>query len=364
MLIIGCDLHTRYQQIAMLDTSTGEVVTRRLDHENGEARAFYASLQGPVRVGIEATGYTQWFERLLAEFRHELWVGDPAEIRARAVRRQKTDTRDAEHLLDLLCSDRFPRLWIPSPQERDLRQLLKHRLKLVRMRTSVVNQLRALALSQGVCRRKKLWSACGRQELERLALDPWASRRRRELLDLLDQLQPKIEELDDAVLAAAESRPEVVKLMERQPGVGPVVGLAFVLTLGPVERFRRSRQVVSYLGLNPSEHSSGGHQRLGAISKQGNEMMRWLLVEAAHSAARFDPELRRIYQRLKSRRGPQVAKVALARHLAVRLYWLLRKPTAEASTGLNKEASKKAAPPVRTPGSPVITRVDASPSIL
>ena len=363
MFIIGCDLHTRYQQIAMLDTSTGEVVTRRLQHGNGEVRAFYASLQGPVRVGIEATGATQWFERLLAEFHHELWVGDPAEIRARAVRRQKTDTRDAEHLLDLLCTDRFPRLWVPSPQERDLRQLLKHRLKLVRMRTAVRNQLHGLAMSQGLCRRKKLWSACGRLELKALTLDPWASRRRQELLDLLDHLDPKIEELNDAVLAEAEARPEVVYLMDHQPGVGPVVGLAFVLTVGRVERFPRSRQLVSYLGLNPSEHSSGGRQRLGAISKQGNEMMRWLLVEAAQVAAQYDPELRRKYQRLKLRRGAQVAKVALARQVAVRLYWGLRKATAEATTGLSNEAST-GAPPVRTPGSPANPMGDANPSLV
>src|SRR5712691_10906768 len=105
MLIIGCDLHTRYQEIAMVETATGEIVRRRLEHENGEARAFYASLAERARVGIEATGCTQWFERMLAELGHELWVGDPAEIRARAVRRQKTDRRDAEHLLDLLLAN-------------------------------------------------------------------------------------------------------------------------------------------------------------------------------------------------------------------------------------------------------------------
>jgi transposase len=363
MFIIGCDLHTRYQQIAMLDTATGEVTTRRLEHANGEARSFYASLQGPVLVGIEATGSTQWFERLLAGLKHELWVGDPAEIRARAVRRQKTDTRDAEHLLDLLRTHRFPRIWVPSPQERDLRQLLKHRMKLLGMRTSVRNQLHALAMSQGVCRKKKLWTQEGRRELKALTLDPWASQRRQALLDLLDQLDPKIEELTDAVITEAEARPPVVYLMDHQAGVGPVVGLAFVLTVGPVERFRRSRQLVSYLGLNPSEHSSGGHQRLGAISKQGNIMTRWLLVEAAQVAAQHDPELRRTYQRLKLRRGAQVAKVALARRLAVRLYGLLRKARAEATNSLHQEARTEA-PPVRMPGSPANPMGDTTPSLV
>jgi transposase len=338
MAIIGCDLHSRYQQIAMLEFPDGEIVSRRLEHQNGEAQKFYASLPRPSLVGIEATGYTQWFERMVGELGHELWVGDPAEIRARAVRRQKTDSRDAEHLLDLLLTQRFPRVWVPSPEERDLRQLLKHRDKLVGMQTSVKNQLHFLAMSQGVCRKRKLWSARGRQELEGLRLGPWAGRRRQELLQMLDYLQPQIAELEEAVQVEAERRPEVVLLM-KQKGVGPVVGLAFVLTLGPVERFANSRQVVSYLGLNPGEKSSGGHQRLGHISKQGNQMMRWLLVQAGHSASQFDPELRRRYLRLKFRRGAKIAKVALARLLAVRMYWTLRQ-------------ARAAAPPVHTPSSP------------
>ena len=349
MAIIGCDLHSRYQQIAMLEFSDGEIVTRRLEHENAEAQKFYAGLPKPSLVGIEATGYTQWFERMIAELGHELWVGHPAEIRARAIRRQKTDTRDAEHLLDLLLANRFPRIWVPTPEERDVRQLLKHRDRLVRMRTSVKNQLQFLAMSQGVCRRGKLWTRRGRAELEGLEWDGWGSRRRRELLELLDQLDPKITELNEAVAQEAAKRPDAVLLME-QPGVGAVTALAFVLTLGPVERFANSRKVVSYLGLNPREGSSGGHQRLGHISKQGNEMLRWLLGEAAQSAALCDPELRRRYQRLKFRRGGNVAKVALARRLAVRLYWTLRQARSPAS-------------PVRTPGSSARSVVEATPSI-
>jgi transposase len=323
MKIIGCDFHTRYQQIAMLDEDTGELTERRLEHENGEARAFYARLAKPARVGMEATGHAQWFERLLAEFGHELWIGHASEIRAGVVRKQKTDTRDAAHLLDLLLQKRFPRIWIPSWAERDTRQLLRHRHKLVCFWTSVKNQLHALAMSQGICRKKKLFTAKGRVELEQVSLGPWASRRREELLRMLDHLDPSIEELDRAVQEQAQNHPQAARLMTH-PGVGPVTALAFVLTLGPVERFRRSKQVVSYLGLNPCEHSSGGHQHMGSISKQGNTMMRWLLVEASQTAVRFDPELLRMYQRLKFRRGGSVAQVAVARKLAVKLYRMLR----------------------------------------
>ena len=177
MMIIGCDLHTRYQQVAMLDTSTGEMLESRLEHENGEARAFYAALMGPVRVGIEATGYTHWFEAMLAELGHELWMGDAAKIRAMVVRKQKTDARDAAHLLELLQAGRFPKIWRPSGAERDLRQLLWHRQKLVWMWGAVKNQMHALAMGEGVCRKKKLFTVKGRKELEGLALAPWASYR-------------------------------------------------------------------------------------------------------------------------------------------------------------------------------------------
>ncbi len=346
MLIIGCDFHTRYQQIAMLDESTGELTERRLDHESGEAHAFYRSLQGPVRVGIEATGPMQWFQRLLAELGHELWVGDSAKIRASDLRKQKTDERDALLILNLMLANRFPRIWVPTPAERDLRQLLWHRHKLVCLRTMLGNQLHFLAMGQGLCRKRKLFTKRGRRELGQLSLGPWASRRREELLRLLDQLEPSIAELDRAVLEEARRREDAARLMTH-PGIGPVNALAFVLTIGPVARFRRSKQIASYLGLNPSEHSSGGKRRLGAISKQGNTMVRWLLIEAAHHTVRFDPELRQDYQRLKSRRGHAVAKVAIARKLAVRMYWMLRSGADYAQL-------------VRMQGSPGATLVNAS----
>jgi len=231
MLIIGCDFHSRFQQIAMVDMETGELFKRRLEHSNGEAERFYAGLHRPVRVGMEATGYAQWFERMLAKLGHELWVGDAAEIRAAMVRKQKTDERDALHILDLLLANRFPRIWVPSPAERDVRQLLRHRHKMVCLRTSVRNQWQALAMGQGVYRKRKLWAAGGRTELEALTLDPWASRRRRELLAILDRLDPSLAELDRAVAQEAEQRPAARGLME-QPGVGPVTALMFVLTIG------------------------------------------------------------------------------------------------------------------------------------
>jgi transposase len=323
MVIIGCDYHPGFQQIAMLDTESGQVQQRRLSHKQ-EAGQFYASLRGKeVLVGIEACGYTQWFEQMLGEMGHGYQIGDAAAIRASYVRRQKTDRRDAGHLLRLLVEGRFPALWVPSAADRDLRQLIVHRHKRVQMRTRVKNQLQALALNQGLRLGWKLWTGAGLEQLRVLPLPPYAAGRRADLLRQLEEMDGEIERLDKMVGQEAGSRPAVLRLMSH-PGVGPVTALAFALTIGEAGRFQRSRQVASYLGLIPSEHSSGGKQRLGHISKQGNPLLRFLLVEAGHLAVRGDAQLRRFYGRVQHRHSTGVAKVAVARKLALRLYWMLR----------------------------------------
>jgi transposase len=331
MLIIGCDFHPGFQQVAIFDNRTGEVEEKRLQHRE-EAERFYRGLAGRVRVGMEACGYYPWFERLLQELGMELWFGDAAQVRAGVVRRQKTDRRDAEQLLRLLMEERFPRIWVPSLEVRDVRQLLVHRHKQVQARTRTKNQLQAMALSHGVQKKYKLWTQAGREELEQLPLLRYAAERRKRLLEALDGLEGTIVELDRRVGEEARQRPEAVRLMTH-PGVGPVTALAMVLTLGPAERFGSAKQVGSYLGLIPSEASSGGKQRLGRISKQGNSFLRFLLVEAGQTAARLDPQLKRFYRRLAVRKNRGVAKVAVARKLATRLYLMLREDWTYAQLG-------------------------------
>jgi len=326
MIIIGVDYHPSFQQISSLDQETGECGERRLNHSDGEAERFYRELKGrgvSVRVGMEATGYSRWFERLLAELGFEAWIGDAAKIKTKRVRKQKTDRNDAQLLLQLLLENRFPRIWVPNPENRDVRQLLWHRHRLVQMRIRIMNQLQAVAMNEGHRWKKKLFSAQGRAMLEKLSLAPWASRRRKELLELLDQLEPKTAELTAAVEQEAKKRPEVQLLMTH-PGVGPITGLAYVLVIGTPDRFPCGKQIGSYIGLIPCEDSSGGRQRLGHISKQGNALLRFLLVEASQAAVRCNPEWRRRYVHLMMRREKRIAKVAMARKLAVRLYWMWR----------------------------------------
>jgi transposase len=323
MMIIGCDFHPSWQQIAWLDTETGETGEQKLVHASGDAKSFYAQLPQPVLIGMEATGNSQWFIEWVQDLGHEIWVGDAAQIRASYVRKQKTDKRDAAHILKLVVEGRFPRLWTPDREQRDLRQLVLHRHKLVEIRSRVKNELQHLSLNKGMQRKAKLWSQAGQKLFRELPLKPWAACRREDLLGLLTMLNQQIGKLDEAVQHAADEHPQAQLLMT-QPGVGPNTALAYVLTIGDVTRFPRGKQVASYLGLIPREESSGGRQKLGAISKQGNRLVRSLLVEAAQIAVRFDPGFRKQYLHRCHQKPKGVAKVAAARKLAVRLYWMLR----------------------------------------
>jgi transposase len=244
MTLVGCDLHTRKQQVAALDTETGETHERQLLHEGSAVEEFYAALPRPVTVGIESTGYTIWFHALMHRLGHTGLVGDAAKIRAMVVRKTKTDQRDARHLLDLLRHDRFPTVWVPDPATRDLRALLTHRRRLVRIQTMLKNGLHAIALNQRLARGSKLLRHAGRAQLQALSLPPYTAQRRDHSLELLETLHTKIQQLDAAIATAALAQPDAPRLLT-QPGVGPLTALATVVVLGPVTRFADAKHVVS-----------------------------------------------------------------------------------------------------------------------
>jgi transposase len=194
MKIIGCDLHARQQTIAMLDTDTGEFVEKTLEHDGEELRKFYSGLSRPVLVGIEATGSMQWFLELMEELGIECRVGHPQKIRKAETRKQKHDRRDARLLLTLLAENRFPTIWMPSTQQRDLRTLLRHRHQWVRLRSRVQHTLQSMALNHGLRRGHSLWSQAGQHALRALPLAPHASERRAAaLLALYPRLQKSID---------------------------------------------------------------------------------------------------------------------------------------------------------------------------
>jgi transposase len=311
------------QQIAMVDTETGEVTEGQLEHEGEETRRFYAGLKEPALVGIESTSYTRWFAEMLSELGHELVVGDAAKIRAKETRKQKHDRRDAEHILNLLVKGDFPKIWLPSAEERDARVLIEHRHQLVQLRTRAMNGLQAVALNYGLRLRRRLWTKAGEEKLQKLPLREGPGRRRADLLALVGQLNAWVKELDQGIAGEVARRPDA-QLLLTHPGVGDLTALTTVLVLGPVERFPDARHVTSYVGVIPEEESSARRQRFGHLTKQGNRLQRFLLVEAGQTACRRDPGLQRFYRRLVFRKGTAIAKVAVARKLLIRLYIMLR----------------------------------------
>ena len=323
MTLVGCDLHSRKQQVAVLDTITGEMLEQELVHDGDAVERFYRALRPPVTIGIETTGYTQWFHALMHRLGHTVLVGEAAKIRAMVVRKTKTDRRDARHLLDLLKQDRFPSVWIPDGDTRDRRALIGHRVRLVRMRTMVKNGLQAIALSQRLALRSKLWTRHGLAQLQALQLPAHTARRRDDGLELLAWLTARIDQLDEQIASIANNDPRA-KLLLTHPGIGPLTALTTVLVLGPISRFPGSQHVVSYVGLAPAVAASADKQRLGKITKQGSALLRWVLGQAAPLAARADDDLRRRYFSVLHRRGRPKARVALARKLLVRLYVMLR----------------------------------------
>jgi len=323
MKIVGCDLHARQQSIAMLDSETGELTEKVIRHEGNAVREFYSSIKGRVMVGIEATGAMQWFLEVLEELGIEYRVGDPAKIRAAETRKQKHDRRDALLILDLLERDRFPAIWMPTSEQRDLRSLLRDRDQWVKMRARLQHTLQAMALNHALRKGPSLWSGRGQEALRKLPLPRYTSQRRNELMSLYAQLQRRMQELDKQVEAQAQQRSQARRLMTH-PGVGPVTALATDVFLGDPSRFTTANQVASYIGMIPSEHSSGKRQRLGKMSKQGNSLLRYLWTEAGMHASRKDPELKRFYRRKLMQKGMGKARIAAARKLGIRLWIMMR----------------------------------------
>ena len=322
-LYCGVDFHARVQTVCYCDMSEGEIHVRELHHLKDDVRGFYAQFHGEVIVGIEASGYSTWFEAMLEELGHQVWLGNTVEIRKRARRRQKTDRRDAELILDLLLKEEFPRVHRPSASSREVLQMLRYRHRLVRMRTMVKNSLQALAINAGLALKSQLLTRGGRQRLREAPLSGSMAEQREQWLSLLEELEQRVEPLNDWLQQKAASDARVVRL-RTQPGIGLLTSLGLVHTLEPVTRFSNSRKVVAYVGLDPVERSSAERKRFQGISKEGSPLMRFFLGEAAHLASRFDPELKRFYLRLAYRRGPQKAKVAVARKLLVRSFIMLR----------------------------------------
>ena len=210
----GFDFHARQQVVAWCDTSDGEIRITKLDHSDLEkVRQFYSAFSGQVIVGLEASGYSQWFEDLLFELKHEVRIGNASEIRKRARSRQKNDRRDAENILDLLLKNEFPQIYRPNAESRAVLQKLRHRHRLVQLRTKAINHLHAIAIGAGLSIKSKLMTNEGRKKLKALLLNQTHQQQRDEWLALVDHLTPLIEGIERELKSLAQQNPHVTRLM-------------------------------------------------------------------------------------------------------------------------------------------------------
>jgi transposase len=323
-LYIGVDFHARQQTLCYLKTETGELVITELKHADKESvRAFYQQFPRPVVVGLEASGYSPWFEALLEQLGCEIWLGHATEIRRRARWRQKNDRRDAQLIWELMVHDEFPRLHRPVLPSREVLRMLRYRQKLTQLRTMAKNSLQAIALQAGLAKGPQLFTGAGQQQFRAVSLSPVLQWQREHWFALLQPLNQQLLETTIWFKAQSKDDPDVTRL-RTHPGLGLLTALCLVHTLQPVRRFSNARKVAAYAGFDPVERSSAERQRFLGISKAGSRLLRYLLVEAAHTAVRYDEDLKRFYKRLAQRRGRPKAKVAAARKLLIRAYIMLR----------------------------------------
>jgi transposase len=295
----------------------------KLRHQHDNVRAFYEQFTGEVIVGFEASGYSAWFEQMLAELKHTVWLGNAAEIRRKAPRRQKNDRRDADLMLDLMLKGEFPRVHTFSAESRTVLRQLRYRHKLVKVRTIAKNSLHAISINAGLPLKRGLLTQTGIEKLKALTLSPELSAQRDEWLELITLMNKRIATVENALQQGTQDDAEIA-LLRSHPGIGLLTALALRYTLLPISRFSTTRAVTAYVGLDCIEDQSGERRRLGSISKAGSRLLRFLLNEAGQTAARRDPELKRFYKRLLHRRDKPKAKVAVARKLLVRSFIMLR----------------------------------------
>jgi transposase len=322
---IGVDFHARQQTISYLTTEDGEIQELILRHESKlEVRAFYEQFVGQqVIVGFEGSGYAAWFEELLEELGHEIWIGHATYIRQFAKRRQKNDRRDADLIRELLISGDFPRIHRYSAATRQILQQLRYRQRLVKLRTMTTNMLLFIGTSRGYSFRRQLKSKRGQARFAQLPLPPPLAQQRDELLGLLEPLDQKIAAVEQWLKQQTASD-RAVQRLQTHPGIGLLTSICIRYTLESVERFANSRKVSAFAGFDPMEDRSDERWRMGAISKQGSRWLRFFLVEAGQVAIRKDAELAQVYKRILLRGGHAKAKVAVGRRLLVRAFIMLR----------------------------------------
>lgn len=324
MLYVGVDLHRKRSVVAALDEDGDLVLSRRIESRPEEFQRVFRELDGaPLSVAFEATYGWSWFADLLADAGVEAHMAHPLATKAIAAGRVKNDSVDARTLAHLLRTHLLPEGWIAPSEVRDQRRLVRSRVALVRISSRLRCQIHALLAEQCVHPPvERLFGPAGRQYLANLALPAVTRNRIDAALRLIDAAAAEVAKADREIRAAFAGEARIARLLPI-PGIGFTSAAVVLAEVGELGRFRCAEELCSWAGLTPTERSSDEHTRRGHISKQGSRWLRWVMVEAATSAAR-NPNLRPFFERIEHRRGKKIARVALARRLLTLCFYALR----------------------------------------
>jgi transposase len=326
MRFVGIDLHKVKCQICAFDNETGEIQEKRVTTSVATLEEFFKGW-APCRILMEAATESEWVARVLEKLGHEVIVANPgfAPMYATRDKKVKTDKRDARMLMEAAEKGNYRRSHRTSQKNRVVRKKLTVRDTLVATRTKAINAVRSMLRQDGY-RVKDGEAETFHLRVKEMELDKELKEILKPLLDLIKLASQKIAACDKQVAKLGQS--PTTQLLQSVPGVGAVTSVAFVATIDGVERFDDAGQVAAYLGLVPSESSSGEKQHRGRITKRGNSKMRWLLVQSAHSILRNrTPSSEPLHvwgNALAIRKGKRIAAVALARKLARILYAIWR----------------------------------------
>ena len=320
---VGIDLHRRRSVIVRM-TPEGERLGAavRIDNDPFELARQVASWGESPEVVLEATYGWYWAADVLTEAGANVHLAHPLGVKGFAYRRVKNDERDAADLADLLRMGRLPEAWVAPPDVRGLREAVRHRCKLVALRSGLKAQVHAVLAKQGVrMPMSDLFGVAGTQLLDELALDAPFHARVLSLRRLIDAYTFEIDVLAKRTAGQLTRHPGF-QAVQTIPGVGPVLGAVFVAEIGDVTRFPRAEKLCAWAGMTPRHRESDTKIHRGRITKQGNPLVRWAAVEAVqrlHGGA-----IGRTRARLTERRGANIATVAAARKLLTLVYYGLR----------------------------------------
>lgn len=324
-LYCGLDLHKRFSYIVVKDYAGRQLKRGRVGNNEVDIACFFEPFkEQQVKVALEATSNYYWMFETLDKMNMEVNLSHPLKTKAIADAKIKSDKIDAGVLSDLLRTDFLPKSYIPDQKTRELREVLRHRIRLVKTRARLKNQLRdVLTKNNRLEAYTDITGTKAREFIEGLLLSPVFRLQCDDILDHIDFINKKIEHIDYLLKVYVKELPEV-KYLTAIDGIGIFSALILLAEIGDINRFLSPKKLVRYAGLCPGLHQSGDTNRKLPITSEGDKYLRWILVEASQHAVRHYGPLRDFYMSLLKTKGSQKAIIAVARKMLVGIYFVLK----------------------------------------